>query len=317
MAYAAPTDGDLRFKEAIALQNQGKLDEARQKYLQALAVDSSPSILLNLALLERDAKRPLEALKYARAYLAHPRVKADKAAKVREDVLPGLVAQTARVEVVTNPGERIVLDGQDVGRAPLEAPLDVMPGSHILAAAGTTREVKLGAGEMQRLELKPPPPAVTPPPPTTSASPPTEPSPPAAATLPPKEAPPSTPASSGEGWRWAVPAGLGGAGVVSLGIGVFFFVKAGDAYSDAKSAASKVTGPCGGVTSGPCADERNALDSRRSDNGLGLGFTLGGAALVGAGAATYFVLRPATKSTALLVPFAAANAGGLVAVGSF
>jgi hypothetical protein len=294
------------------------MDEARQKYLQALAVDSSPSILLNLALLERDTKRPVEALKYARAYVAHPRVKADKAARIREQVIPELLAQTARVEVVATPGERVTLDGQDVGRAPLEATLDVMPGNHVIASAGTTREVKVGAGEVQRVEVKPTPRTlvVVPPPSASTAAPP----PPPATAAPPQEgaSSPPLPPPSEETWRWAVPAGVGGVGLIGLGLGTFFFVKAGDANGDAKSAASRVTGPCGGAPPGPCADEKSALDSRRSNAGLGTGFVAGGAVLVGAGVVTYFVLRPSSKEhAAWVMPVVGEKSGGVMAVGSF
>lgn len=161
IADASP-ESDVRFKEAVALQKQGKLEDARQKYLQALALDRAPSILLNLALLEEDANHPVEALTYLRGYLAHPQAKPDKVTKLKADMLPGLIAQTARAEVHAQPGSPVTIDGKEIGNAPLKDAVDLMPGKHTFGAGAQSKEITLAAGETKVVDITPPPVAVQP-----------------------------------------------------------------------------------------------------------------------------------------------------------
>jgi len=304
----------VRFKEAVALQKQGKLEDARQKYLQALALDRAPSILLNLALLEEDANRPVEALTYLRGYLVHPQAKPDKVAKLKADMLPGLIAQTARAEVHAQPGSPVSIDGKEIGNAPLKDPVDLMPGKHTFGAGAQSKEITFAAGETKVVDITPTPIAVQPAP--TSVAPPPSSAPPAispgvdiAPPPPQREEPPSR-------TKWIVGGSIAGVGVVGVIVGAGFAAASSSTKSDADALAAQL-GPGSCATSTPqCTalrSKQDDLNGQRTASWVGY---IGGGALIGVGIATV-LLWPKSPAAAAFVPYVDRNGGGASFSGSF
>ncbi len=297
-ADASP-ESDARFKEAVALQKIGKLEDARQKYLQALALERAPSILLNLALLEEDANHPVEALTYLRGYLAHPQAKADKVAKLKADMLPGLVAQTAHAEIHAQPGAPVSIDGKEIGNAPLKDAVDLMPGKHTFGAGTQSKELSLSAGETKIVDITPP--AATPAPPATTVAPPvsTAPSPGVDIAPPPTQPVTPRPADESSNTKWIVSGSLVGAGVVAAGIGIGFTAAAASAKSDL-TAKQNALGPgaCpNGSTTGQCGAVRTAADDVSSKNTASVVSYLIGGALVAGGIGTFLFWPSKDKSS--------------------
>jgi hypothetical protein len=313
-ADASP-ESDARFKEAVALQKIGKLEEARQKYLQALALERAPSILLNLALLEEDANHPVEALTYLRGYLAHPQAKADKVAKLKADMLPGLVALTAHAEIRAQPGAPVTIDGKEIGNAPLKESIDLMPGKHTFGAGAQSKELNLSAGETKIVDMTPPSATVAPPP--TTVTPPASSAPgPGVDIAPPPPTQPVTsrPPDDSSNTKWIVSGSLVGAGVVAAGIGIGFTAAAASAKSDL-TAKQNALGPgaCpNGSTAGQCGAVRTAADDVSSKNtASAVSYVIGGALIAGGIGTFLFWPSKDKSSSAWFAPYMdRAGAGG-------
>lgn len=278
----APPEADARFSEGVALQKQGKHDEARAKYLQALALFRSPATLLNLALLEEEMGRFDDALRHLRAYLTHPKAKADKVAALKREMLPSLMGQTGHIDVKAPPGVPVQLDGKDVGKAPLDELLDVMPGKHVVAASGRSTEVILKGGESKTVDLAP---AAVPPTPAPSTS---------ATFTPPPTPPPDSPSNA----RYFVAGGLAAGAVAGLAVGTWTGLTANKKANEANDLRAANPGACANRGSTPCVD----ADARASDASKGrlvsvVGFGIGGVFALGSVAT--LLLWPTTSTAGL------------------
>lgn len=256
------SDADARFKEGMALIKQGNVDGAREKWLQSLALERSAAVLINLAVLEAEAKRPDRALEYLREWFHHPASDERKRAQVEREMLPALEAETARLRIDAEPGSAIVLDGAGHGNAPLRDPIDVMPGKHRISAGERSTELEVHAGETRVIDLRSaavekvpaPNPIVLPPPP------------------PPAE-------SRGS---WALPITLGAVGVVGVGVGVGLGVVSMNARAEAEQC----------HRNSACTDPRSVVD-RMNATGVGsiVGYVSGGV-LLGGAVVSALVIRP-------------------------
>lgn len=133
---AAGDRADALLKEGIALGDQGKWQEARQKLEEAWALKKSYDIAGNLALVEErmgDNAAAAAHLDYAlRTFPAsgkpeHKATLVDKFEKLRARV--GRLRITIEIE-----GATLSIDGVEVGRTPLQSDLFVEPGSHTIEA---------------------------------------------------------------------------------------------------------------------------------------------------------------------------------------
>lgn len=281
----AVSDADARFKEGVALQRTGNVDGAREKFLQSLALHRSASTLINLAILEADAKHADRALVYLREWLKHPGADPGKKAKVEREMLPVLEAETGRAEVTAPPGQEVKIDGQSRGNAPIREVVDLMPGNHEVSCAGKVVTITVRSGQLTRVDV------------TDGTAKPD----------------PMTPPRDVEKGSWLIPGTLGGIGVVGVGVGVVLGVVSSSSKSDAEKAGQGLV--CASATSRECAD---VLDATNRANGTGTGaivaYVVGGA-FVASAVVSALVLQPWRERPKALsvVP----TVGGVMAVGTF
>jgi chloramphenicol 3-O-phosphotransferase len=298
----APPEAMARFVEGKELQKAGKMEEARAKYLQSLALFPSANILYNLAVLELAAERPAEALKYARLYLRHPKADAAGTAEMRGKYLGGLASKTGHASIVAAPGAQVLVDDVVVGKAPLDDVVDVMPGKHVFAAGAKRVEVIFYAGENKEISFesgaKAPPPAVTP----------------AAAQPGPAGAVQYERSTAG----YVVPAAVVGVGAFGLVLGGVF-----GAGSQAKTSEVETAirgGACAQQTSVACKPVEERAGSAKSQQGLAIAMYVVGGVVVAAGIAA-FVLWPKSevqdKRSVRWSPWLSQETQGLLVEGKF
>ncbi len=185
-----------RFKEGVALAEQGRYEDARAAFLQAYALKKHPDVLLNLADSCLKSNHVLEAERYFSQYLreatdAKPEKRA-AADKGRTDAR----AKLGRIEVSAPPGTEVTIDSDRIGTTPLDGPVFVEAGAHTVKLKGPdgaaeTQSVSVLAGQQQTARFgKGATVPATPPGPTTPPS-----TPPAT----PGEPPATPPASTGTG----------------------------------------------------------------------------------------------------------------------
>lgn len=294
-AQASPiTDADARFEEGIALVKQHRPEEAREKFLQSLALERSAPALLNLAILEGSAKRPALALGYLREWLRHPKADAKRRPTVERDLLPALEADTGRLDVAAPDGAEIFIDGVSQGNAPIRAAVDVMPGAHEVSRAGQTVRVVVMAGGRRDVSLLSADTGVAP----------------AAPTRVPIAPPPKAPTQRGS---WVLPAVLAGAGVAALGTGVALGVISTGARNDAEK--NGASGNCSNPDAPACADIRSAVDKvNATGTGAIVAYAVGGVLLGGALVSALVIAPWKSKSPSVsLLP----TLGGAAIVGTF
>jgi hypothetical protein len=301
-----------------------RYEEAYREFKEAYARSPSWKILGNLGITAMKLERDSEAIDAFKKYLAEggKQIDAEERAQVQRD-LSTLESGAARLTLQSEPAgatiedERFPATGQPIrnaystGGAPLV--IGVRPGRHRFTAklAGRTDvvwEVELSPRQEESRTFVMPEPVTAPPPrpaPVASPSPVT---------------PPASPAAepSGSGLRTGAYVALG-AGVVGLGVGTFFGLRARGKYADANAitddpANCPPTGPC--ELPGALYDRRErfaeAGDSAKAISIVG--FALGGVGL--ATGVTLFVIS-GNKSTAeaRVQPFVGVGNVGLL--GSF
>jgi hypothetical protein len=235
-----------RFKEGVAYFDQKQYEKARAAFLQAYALKKHPAVLLNLAQSELRSAHERDAAKHFSAYL---REAVDASPAEREAAQVGLAsAKTAigEINVTTEQGADVVVDGTSEGLAPLPGPVYVDPGTHTFEAKKgdrvTKQSVTAKAGETKELKL-----SFTAEPPKAAAAAATQAdSKPAEEETPPDESTPS-PAETGKRdpflhWLLTSPAGvISGSATLLLGLGAGgFAVAATLSYNDADDTAEQI-----------------------------------------------------------------------------
>jgi hypothetical protein len=210
-----------RYERALELVDEGAYAEAVVEFSRAYELAPHHTVLYNLGQAYVALGKPVEAIDALRRFLAEggAQVAADRRAQVEQEIR----RQEARVGTLAvetePPGAAVQLDGGDVGKTPLPAPVRVGIGVHRVSAtlAGRARAEQsvTVAGEEQKvvhlaLALVPPPAAAPP------ASPPDL---LAATASPPPEAARRTPATR----PWAYAACIAGAAAGAAAIAVYFW----------------------------------------------------------------------------------------------
>ena len=97
-----------------------------------------------------------------------------------------------------------------------------------------------------------------------------------------------------------------------------FLSKSGDDKTRAQKAFSDPSAAhCSGVTTGPCADGRSALNAMHSDNDTGVGMLIVGGGLVVGAVVTYLLWPTAASPRAALAPYVDGRGAGVSASGNF
>ena len=153
-----PTVLDL-YAQAWTARNEGRWDEACTKFRAAMAIDATPTIVINVGDCEARAGKLAAALtEYERARVLN-RTTADPARKAAieaeiENRVVGLKPRIPRVRITAGPyvpGLVVTLDGKEVPIAALGVDLVVDPGKHVVTARAAghrleRREVEVKEG---------------------------------------------------------------------------------------------------------------------------------------------------------------------------
>ena len=295
------------FKQAKKLLAEGKTAEACAKLEESQRLLPATGTLLNLAICHETLGKTATA--YAELGEARARALKDgqkDRVKLADQHIAALEPKLSRLTIsvpaeVDVPSLRVFRDGSEVGRAAWGTAMPVDPGEHQIEARAEgkktwTRSVQVGADadaksiQLEALESDEPP-AAEPPPPAP---------PPPAPVLP----PPQPVAPKAEHDRGSVPprgAGddqrtlayvLGGVGVVGVGVGSYFGLRAYSKWSDSDAGCPK-DDRCTAAGAQAAKDARTAADVST------VSFAIGGAAL-GAGAFLFFTAEPSQPETAKL-----------------
>ncbi len=123
-----------RFQEGVEFYDKGQYEKARLSFLQAYSLKKHPAVLLNLAQSEARSGHDVSAATHFALFLRE-NPSADKLErKEAERGLAGTKAKIAEVTVLAKAGAEIFVDGGGEGRAPLDHPVYLAPGSHRIEA---------------------------------------------------------------------------------------------------------------------------------------------------------------------------------------
>jgi hypothetical protein len=157
-----------RFQEGVKYYDEKQYEKARAAFLQAYALKRHPAVLLNLAQSELRSGHEADAAKHFATYLREHK---EASALEKQEAEKGLAAartKVGEVNVETDDGAELFVDGQPEGRTPLPTPLYLEPGQHSIEArkegkAGTSSvTAKAGASTSINIALSTPAPAASP-----------------------------------------------------------------------------------------------------------------------------------------------------------
>ncbi|WP_437511963.1 tetratricopeptide repeat protein [Sorangium sp. So ce1099] len=307
------------FDGALDLMKQGRNAEACPRLEQSYRIDPGIGTLLYLAECYEKTGRTASAWATFRQAMSESRAagqaersrKAQARAARLEPLLSKLnvsvAAETASIE-----GFSVRVDGKALERSLFGIAMPRDPGEIAIEASAPGHEtwtttVKLGDNKAEANVEVPPlkklaaPPPAPPEPPRADASP-AEPLAPTRAAAP--------PAASGGDTTRLLGLIVGGAGVVGLGVGTFFGVKAISKNGDAE-------GYCKGGST--CEDRRGVTLTEEASSAAtvsNIAFGVGAAAAVG-GAVLYFIVAPRQTSRVQVGPLVDARNVGLRVGGTF
>jgi hypothetical protein len=302
-------------KEAIKAQHWV---DARSKLTDAWTIRPSYDVALSLSQAEFNLGQFAESAQHLAYYFRNVSAKENEnnLANARQ-AFEVAKAKVSSVQVTAPKGAAILVDGKEVGTAPLDTSTFVRPGKRIfearLGAAKAEQELQAVAGQEQQVALKLEEPAQMAPAPA--------PIPQVDAGLPeaPKQVEPQP-----ESKRSMIPVYVGaGVAAVGLGVGIGFALAAGSDKDDIDSLKQKNgSSGCLDSASSDCAAQHDAAESR--DRHLTyevIGFSVAGAALVGTAA---YLLWPtsssasaATRSKLMVSGGASPNGARIWVLGNF
>ena len=314
---SAQNEAKARFKEGKALYAQGKIDDARLKFLQACAVLQDDTCMRNLSVAEYYSGHYVEAYRDIKSLLARGVLKAEpQVQREFEEMARQAYDKTGHIQVKGVDGSVVVIDEREkAGTCPISDPVDVVTGRHVVVARKDDqierREVDVSPGKITPVDLTPavvaPPPGggdVKPPPGGGDVKPP-----------PGGETPPT------KGGKIPVVAYvLGGAGVVGLVGGVIFGAVSSGNASDVKNA---TPGVCANRSSSGCLDLQSSADSANTFHTVSIVSYVAGSLLL-AGGITFAVLgltkkeaAPMAAKTTWFAPTILPGGAGLACAGTF
>jgi len=313
----------LHFDRAVELVDDGQLEGALVEFQRSYDLTQHFAVLYNIGQVLVSLARPVEAYDAYQRYLAAGGSLVPPLRRIEvEKEMARQKARIATLDVRGLPeGASLRVDGKEMGKAPLAAPLRVGVGKHAIVAtaegyAATTSEITV-AGEdykvvnlvMNKNAVQAPPPAATLA--TSAASPPPAASPSVGATLA-VETPAAAPVSQPMSKLRIAGIVMGALGVAGLGTGGAFWLLAKSRHDDALAANDS---------------DRNRAESLQSEAESFVTATnislIAGGALVGLGVAAFFLGTPkapaavGTGAQAYLLPSVGVGSAGLSAVGTW
>jgi hypothetical protein len=147
-----------RFRQGVALFNEGDFNGALAEFEGAYRLEPLPSILYNVALTEKALFRYTDSITHFERYLAEARaVEPERRAEV-EDLIAKMRALLGELRLTIVPdGAAVAVDGRLVGTTPL-APLSIAAGHRVVEVSAEgyhplRREITAIAGEPLALTL--------------------------------------------------------------------------------------------------------------------------------------------------------------------
>jgi hypothetical protein len=168
-ADGAPTEeARARFREGVRFYDHGKYEQARVAFLQAYALTSHSSILMNLAWSCLKSGHFLEAEKYFKRFMSESKEMTDKQIADATEGLNQSQSHLGRLEVQAPAGATLLVDGAGAGTAPLAEPIELEAGHHTAqvkdADAADVQSVVIVAGRTAQVTLRGKAVAAAPPP---------------------------------------------------------------------------------------------------------------------------------------------------------
>lgn len=156
---AAKNEARERFDRGIALFNDGDNAGALAEFKRAYELIPNPLVLYNIGLVYAAMGRPVDAVAALDKVLAAPGSLAeDKLARAKRTHAEQS-ARIASLVVATNVPATLQIDNVEVGTTPLQAPLRVAGGVHVIGAvasgyAPTRKEVTVAGGDKAEVRLE-------------------------------------------------------------------------------------------------------------------------------------------------------------------
>lgn len=292
-AQNAGTMAEARFHEGMAFTKAGDYESARLAFSQALAIRRDADTLWNLAIVEKQLHREVEASRHIREYLRSPQHHATDEAPAKH-LLDEMNPRIAHLKIDAPTGATVLVDGETLHQmAPITDVYDVTAGEHVVRAssenaAGESKVTATQGAETPVNVVFAIPPGsggnVVAPPRTAERS---------------KLFPPPTGAIV-----------LGGVGLVGLGLGIGFGIASSAQHDNAAGLVSQQ--PCAVPSSAACTNAKDTSSAADSDKTLSIvGYAAGGT-LVAAGVVWWIVApRKETVSVSAWQPWFGPRGAGL------
>ena len=309
---SAQNEAKARFKEGKALYAQGKIDDARLKFLQACAVLQDDTCMRNLSVAEYYSGHYVEAYRDIKSLLARGVLKAEpQVQREFEEMARQAYDKTGHIQVKGVDGSVVVIDEREkAGTCPISDPVDVVVGSHVVVARKDDqierREVDVAAGKITQVDLTPA--VVTPPPGGGDVKPP-----PGGGDVKP---PPGGETETKH--MFPPPTGsivLAGVGLVGIGLGFGFFADASSKYSDINPGPGGLRCDLTPASAACAAGEDKRSSAATSQTISTISFVAGGVAL--AGAVAWWLVAPRTEKKVTVIPIAGPQGAGFSVLGTF
>ncbi len=250
---ARADEADTKHEEGVALTKAGQFEGARVKLLQALAARPMAKTMLNLCVIEQQLKLEHEAIKHCRQFIEAKDAEPAMVKTAQDGIMHELLQSTGRVTIVSEPGQKVEIDGRSIGTAPFAHPIDLKAGEHSCTSNGRTIKIVVRGGDDQTVRLI-------------------------------LEGPPGETKKG----SWLAPGVLAGVGIAGVGAGVVLGLLASGKASTLEDA--RTSRNCAGATDPSCQDLNDALSGGKGmRTGSYIAYGVGGAALVGAIIATAVV----------------------------
>lgn len=165
---AALKEAEERYNNGKALYAEGDLKGALAEFKRAYELAPAPLTLFNIGQVQFQLKDYVAALKTLQKYQADPGADPKKKEKIADDVKT-LKGRISDVEIKTEEGADVVVNGEAVGKAPLPAAVQVNMGEVKIVVRKGSREksqtLELAGGVSKQISVELPAEGAPPPPP--------------------------------------------------------------------------------------------------------------------------------------------------------
>jgi hypothetical protein len=322
----AVRDAQARFEEGLERVKTGDYEAARISFAQAYALLKRPAILWNLALAEEKTGHLVDAL----THFKHVARDASASPGDREDAerhAIALAARTGHIDIQAPAGSALRVDGDAIeATAPLEEPLDVTVGHHVVEArwadGARSAAADVGAGQVAHVTLSKDTAAPVASAPTERPAAPVGPSPAAPPTVGVGTEPVLVSHHETPVAKIATTASLGGAAVVAVGVAIGLALESQSKANQANRTRGMLGGDseCSVPSSNTqlCSQLNSAVQAQNhSAEASDALYVTGGVLAAGAVVVWFLWPRSRTEPSAWLTPVVGTSQVGLEAGGRF